>query len=549
MAGLLIFVNNLISILKKSRYACLGLMIVFCLVFQFAAYLPIFQTHMVAMSYYSQQQLQQQQTKKHSSPHSSLLHDDLHLFVSAFPDGFEELQTTLIRTLEFFWPYNTDHNIHDDGSTGVDFNMVVVLDDTTVMKKKTTNVTRTDPTGEMTDDEEQEREARKNMTQTVQSLFTGRRNNNVMVQYNPRSNQSIYGKGWVIQQLIMFWADNFTDSKYIGFLDDDALFTKGIQIEDLFDICNGTDGQYIIKPRVILYYQTETELQIGFVKRWHHQSFLAYKEPSYTNAMSYFPVVIHRRHLLEIRQAMLDAHYPKYNYFDELSIDIISKQTFSQFLIMFDHLWRYRRDDYTWHFEALYNQTDGTDRPSNSTNVYPNIKAGTPAENGITPKMLQPFPRCVMHANYQREWKANIEKKTSKYNNTRVAYINEILRRGYCFSQPRNSFSNSIGYTPNNVPRSPTLYSATAAGHDDGEAEQEDEEQTLLIGQWCNKSYNVYEDINADSEWDFSDGPWGENWSKFKKEEAKRAHLDRLLKNQVRHWDPNELKTIFNEII
>jgi hypothetical protein len=146
---------------------------------------------------------------------------NLQLFVSSFPgdeeadnvNGFTELQSTLIRSLKFFWPRDK-------------LDIVVVLDDTVY----------NDEVG------------RDNMTSLVTSLFRDNVRNKVQVKYNPRSNTTVYGTGWFLQQLVMFWADNFTDSEYIGFLDDDAIFSKAVQPYDLFDKMG--------RPRVLARYHT-----------------------------------------------------------------------------------------------------------------------------------------------------------------------------------------------------------------------------------------------------------------------------------------------------
>jgi hypothetical protein len=128
------------------------------------------------------------------------LFQNLELFVSAFSGnltstvslpGFAELESTLIRSLQFFWPKD-------------DFKMTVVLDDTVYSW------------------EEEGGGGPEQMTSMVKSMFRDDYVSGVSVAYNPLSNNTLYGSGWFIQQLIMFWADNFTDAKYIGFVDDDT---------------------------------------------------------------------------------------------------------------------------------------------------------------------------------------------------------------------------------------------------------------------------------------------------------------------------------------
>ena len=98
--------------------------------------------------------------------------------------------------------------------------------------------------------------------------------------------------------LIMFWADNFTDAEYVGFVDDDAIITRAFNDYDLFDIEND-------RPRAIVRYTTYFKPIDGwdsFMKKWYEQSYWSYgnQEPAFINAMSYFPVIIKRQHLIEI---------------------------------------------------------------------------------------------------------------------------------------------------------------------------------------------------------------------------------------------------------
>ena len=47
------------------------------------------------------------------------------------------------------------------------------------------------------------------------------------------------------QQLLMFWADNFTQSEYVGFVDSDCVFLTYIDREDLFE-----NGKPVINARI-----------------------------------------------------------------------------------------------------------------------------------------------------------------------------------------------------------------------------------------------------------------------------------------------------------
>ena len=56
---------------------------------------------------------------------------------------------------------------------------------------------------------------------------------------------SVYLGGHDRQQLLMFWADNFTDTEFVGFVDTDCVFITYIDREDLFE-----GGKPVINGRI-----------------------------------------------------------------------------------------------------------------------------------------------------------------------------------------------------------------------------------------------------------------------------------------------------------
>jgi hypothetical protein len=297
----------------------------------------------------------------------------------------------------------------------------------------------------------------------------------------------------------MLWADNFTTSEFIGFLDDDTLFSKAIIPYDVFD----SQG----RPRAIVKYSNGIHDMEPHYKQWYRQYDYMFGQPAYLNAMSYFPVVIRRKHLHEIRQAMLDQH-PEFASFDDLFISFVRRRKyFSQFQFMFDYLWRTHRDEYSWHFEA--------DRLVNLNNVsgfvkddpiakMVAIKDGSPQENGVTAEMLKPFPRCAVHGNYDHiSGISQID---------RAAQVTEYMRRGFCFSLPQK----------------------------DGSTSNPDEAS-------CCRVYNVSNEINKSNEWIFEGNKEGELWPFYDYPGVVRAHEERMRRNVAHKWDSDELSTIFGD--
>ena len=390
--------------------------------------------------------------------------NDLQLFVPTFPGkGLEEIRTTLIRSLQFFWPLKH-------------LNILVILDENLVLGSQA---------------------KRKRMTAMIKSFFR-KDVKQVSVAYNPRWNQSIYGRGWFVQQLIMFWADNFTDAKYIGFVDDDSLFSMAVTPSDLFD----RQG----RPHVFSRYHTGSK-DIDWVRIDLRQNHFAYGWPAYVFTMAYFPVIIHRSHLSLIRNEILRRH-PEYSYFDEFFLDLWKREArFCQYCIMFEYLWHYKREDYSWHFEADHvlgpYYPGGLPNHSDVASEYPYISAGSPEANGVTSEMLRPFPRVCVHASYIKGGEANDAAQ-------RRALVSDIMRRGYCFSQPKSDWSK------------------------------------LEFLKQCQALNVTLGDINMRNEWDFESyaQPW--LWPDSKAQ-LQRAHEDRTLRNPRHSWNMREVREIFAE--
>ena len=318
----------------------------------------------------------------------------LQLFVTAFPAGFEQdFRPVMIRSLQFFWP--TEY-----------LRLTLVLDDTVYQNNK----------------------ERDQMNDTVKSFFNFDLRDHIDVVYNPRSDPEEFHGGYNIQQLIGFWADNFTDAAYIGIMDDDTILSKAVQPEDLFDERG--------RPHAIVRYTTG----LTFAKGWYNGTNWALGRSAYTNAMNYFPVILHRKHLPMIRQEILRVHHEFDtfdNFFKFLTIGG-KKGGYSQFCIMFEYLWMHHRNDYNWHFEADGNSgpyfPNGFPIGSDIASTYQQVTPGSPAENGVTAEMLCPFPRVAVHGGWI---------PGGRMASKRPRKTEDIMRRGYCFSQALHLFNSS----------------------------------------------------------------------------------------------------------
>ena len=112
----------------------------------------------------------------------------------------------------------------------------------------------------------------------------------------------------------MFWADNFTDAEYIGFVDEDTIISRAVHASELFDDLG--------RPRAIVRHMLQSG-QLDYIETTHY----AFQKPALVYAMDYFPVIIKREHLQLMRQKILEIH-TEFSYFDEFFLSL--KMSFSQ---------------------------------------------------------------------------------------------------------------------------------------------------------------------------------------------------------------------------
>ena len=147
------------------------------------------------------------------------------------------------------------------------------------------------------------------------------------------------------QQLAMFWADNFTDSEYIGFMYTDVAFVTFIDREDLFE-----EGKPVINARGGYFRVTKDAAQIrtdalGFIKPF--------------KALSYFPVIIKSSHLKDAREYIAQRHNLTFDdtFYQKISLMGFGRgKEYSLFDIMFTYLYAFKRSEYKWYIHAGTNE-------------------------------------------------------------------------------------------------------------------------------------------------------------------------------------------------
>ena len=188
-----------------------------------------------------------------------------------------------------------------------------------------------------------------------------------------------YRKGYDRQQLVMFWADNFTDNEYVGFIDSDAAFITYVDREDLFE-----NGKPVVNARSGLRSMRDVSTS------WAAASFEATGVLEPFKCMSYFPVIVKLSHLKEMRDHIAN----RYNCtFDEAFLHNISRTAYSQFGVMCTYLYAFKRDEYTWYVHSETPNWDGINPPP------------VPGQDGnisqFTAQMMRPKPRITTHVGYR----------------------------------------------------------------------------------------------------------------------------------------------------
>ncbi len=279
-----------------------------------------------------QKVIEKQIVSETKTDQNSLSWPDLQLFVTLPNHHHGEFQQELLRSLLFFWPLKL-------------LNMVVVLDEE--IKSDTFN------------------EALKNETKDF---------HNFNVKFNKPTDY--YGKqGHDRQQLIMFWADNFTKSELVGFVDTDTLFIAPVYQEDLFN-----DE----KPVVIAQHDHMVS-QDGFWGPAAKTTEAVFGKVEVLRCMSYFPVIIKTKHLVELRHFVEQKHNTSFNEYYRSSI--LSRQRYSQFNIMCNYIWYHHRDEYSWHIQLISKKPVTADLVLQEEKIFGS-------------ELLFPKPRVSIHTEY-----------------------------------------------------------------------------------------------------------------------------------------------------
>jgi hypothetical protein len=237
-------------------------------------------------------------------------------------------------------------------------------------------------------DGEDENSEHYNRVKSVFEGVKGRIPGGISIQ--PITETGFYRNGKDRQQLMMFWADNFTSAEYVGFCDTDTLFLTYIDKFDLFE-----DGKPVINGR-----SGPSDNEFWKKSPLYVNYTLGVLEPM--RCMSYFPVIIKSSHLKDMREYIVRYHGGNRS-FNNLFYDISGIFPVFQFDLMCAYLYNFKRDEYKWYEYKWY--AHRTVPPSwDGTN--PKMFPGQIKDfSNFSHEMFTPKPRIASHAGY-RSWPA-----------------------------------------------------------------------------------------------------------------------------------------------
>eukprot|EP01036_Dinobryon_divergens_P028926 gene28926-37948_t len=166
----------------------------------------------------------------------------------------------------------------------------------------------------------------------------------------------VYETGHDRQQYMMFYADNYTTSEFVGFVDTDAIIHSFVDREDIFE-----EGKPVVHGRLSQYKKVGRDK----IKRsWAESTyrFLGLEEPMM--CMSYFPVVVKTAHLIHLRQFVEQKwNKPFPQAFAEFT-KLFGWGKYSQFNIMCAYLWFHKQEEYRWYVHDTDPWWDGLSSPA-----------------------------------------------------------------------------------------------------------------------------------------------------------------------------------------
>merc|ERR1712086_1092950 len=124
----------------------------------------------------------------------------------------------------------------------------------------------------------------------------------------------------------------------VGFLDSDSVFNSLVTADALVDD----------RGRPVVVGSVAPSGEPWWDEKYPHATQMALGKPEAAKFTSYFPMVLWRKHLAEARQHIM-THMNCSSF--EAAFSIFAATGMSEFNIIFNFLFHFHHDDYSWHFQ------------------------------------------------------------------------------------------------------------------------------------------------------------------------------------------------------
>lgn len=209
----------------------------------------------------------------------------------------------------------------------------------------------------------------------------------------------------------MLMADQASNAKYVGFLDTDTLFTSWVTDESLFAKEN---------PRIIC------AMGRPYNPWWERvpltTSFLL-GQPALLWCMTYFPVIVATADLVLLRQHVERVHQKDFVSVWQATLRL---GEVSQFDVIGNFLWMYRREHYSWHFQtAPWTLKDYTAAPPGASPASEILRIMEES-----PALFHPIVRIALHGGWYTPYGKLHQRNATAMHNARKS----ILLPGVCIA-------------------------------------------------------------------------------------------------------------------
>ena len=247
-----------------------------------------------------------------------------------------------------------------------------------------------------------------------------------VVVYAKPGNSSVYHSNQRRRMyLSYFYPEEYVTAEYVGFVDVDTMFTTVITPDVLFANGRPTVQARIGEPLWQQHWECWSDVT---------EYFLGQKEA--LQCMSYFPVVIKVRHIIELRtfveqrfqKPFLDIFSTSFKFENKYFKGTKYNDCMCQFNIICNYMWYHHRDEYDFHLQMVPDDTWSGEKRRESQQTVDYIK-------GIDPKYKVPKPRVAIHA---RHYVENGEYISDTFIDvSKEPYASQLERRireGLCFA-------------------------------------------------------------------------------------------------------------------